>query len=95
MGRKVNINDVDMLALTGRTSQSRLKHNSDRRAVIDIIVGLGGRALMGEINQKISFDARNIVNALVSDGWLEVIEAGDDMPPMPTRWPSERAGAPA
>lgn len=78
-----------MVAVTGKTSKSRLKMRSDRRAVIDKVVGLGGRALVSELNEAFGFDVRTILNALVSDGWLEVIDGWEGEPPLPTRWPSE------
>ncbi len=89
MGRKFNIEEGDMIAVTGKTSRSRLQLRSDRRAVVDKLVGLGGRALTGELNEAFGFDIRTILNALVNDGWLEVIDNWEGEPPLPTRWPSE------
>lgn len=87
MGRKVNIEEGDMLAITGTHARSRLKLRSDRRAVVDKVVGLGGRALLSELDEVFGFDIRTIANALVSDGWLEIIPAGTAK--LPTRWPTE------
>lgn len=86
MGRKAHVTDTDLLCVSGKTASTRLKLSSDRRAVIDKIVELGGRALLEEVNTAFGFDTRDIINALMADGWLEV----DNSQPLPTRWPKEQ-----
>lgn len=86
MGRKANIEEHDLLCVNGKTASTRLKLTSDRRAVVDKVVELGGRALLEEVNTAFGFDTRDIVNALVADGWLEI----DNSQPLPTRWPKEQ-----
>lgn len=91
MGRKAKFDETDLLCVSGKTASTRLKLSSDRRAVIDKVVELGGRALLSEINAAMGFDTRDIIKALVADGWLEAISDYDGKaPPMPTRWPSEK-----
>lgn len=90
MGRKAKFEDTDLLCVCGRTASTRLKLTSDRKAVIDKVIELGGRALLKEVNAAMGFDTREIINALVADGWLEAVTEYDGKhPPLPLRWPTE------
>lgn len=90
MGRKVKYEDGDLFCVTGAEAATRLKLTSDRRALIDKIINLGGRAMLEEINTVMGFDARDIINSLVKDGWLDPISPWNGKhPPLPKRWPGE------
>lgn len=56
------------------TGKSRLQHNSDRRAIVNMLVDHGGVATLDEINEHFGFDIRGRVGALIKSGWLEVVE---------------------
>lgn len=59
------------LSATGRT---RLQANSDRRAIVTMLVDRGGTATLREIDEHFGFGIRDRATALIRAGWLEVME---------------------
>lgn len=53
---------------------SRLQENSDRRAIIMMLVDNCGSATLGEISKYFAIPMRDKVLALIRADWLEVVE---------------------
>lgn len=71
--KKEELKDADVVAITGATARTKLQDASQRRAIIDYLVEAGGRASIGEINERFGFDCRAVVRALTACGWLDLI----------------------
>lgn len=52
----------------------KLQENSDRRAVISLMIANTGVMTLGEINSHYDFDMLPVVTALMRAGWVEVME---------------------
>ena len=54
------------------TGQSRLQKDTDRRAIVNLIVDKGGRMTMAEIDEHFGFSMQTKIAALRRSGWLDV-----------------------
>jgi hypothetical protein len=68
------------------TGDSRLHANSDRRAIVDLIVENGGRMKLGAIDEHFGYSVRDRVLALKRCGWLALAPE----PEPPVKKPPER-----
>jgi uncharacterized membrane protein len=73
MGRPRKLYDDTLVSIKAQGT-TKLQANSDRRAVIQLLVDTGGRMTMGEINRHFGFDISTVVRGLMRSGWLEVIK---------------------
>lgn len=69
-GRPPILADSAVVFVDGRAARSILQSGSDRRAVINRLIDLGGRATVGELNAAFGFDTRPRLLALMREGWL-------------------------
>lgn len=74
MARPQTYLDNTVVAVSGKEAKSRLQSNSERRAIIDRVVGCGGKMTMGELDGSFGYDIRVKVISLINSGWLEVVE---------------------
>jgi hypothetical protein len=72
MGRTATYTDATKISVSGHTARSRLQASSERRAIIDKVIDLGGTATVGELEAHFGYDLRGKVAALVRIGWLVV-----------------------
>ena len=54
------------------TGKSKLQENSDRKAIIQLLVNNGGVMDMGSIDAHFGFTIRGKVIALIRSGWLRI-----------------------
>jgi hypothetical protein len=69
-GRPPVLADGDVVFIDGSTARTILQADSDRRAMINRLVELGGRATVQELNKSFGFDTRTRLLALMQQGWL-------------------------
>ncbi len=69
-GRPPVLADNDVIFIDGLNASTILQSGSDRRAVINKLVELGGRATVKELNGAFGFDTRARLLALLREGWL-------------------------
>jgi hypothetical protein len=74
MGRTAIYTSDTQISVTGQTARSRLQVSSERRAIIDKVIDLGGTASVAQLEQHFGYDLRGKVAALVRIGWLTVQE---------------------
>lgn len=72
VGRPYVLEERDVVFLAGKDAKSKLQTGSDRRAVVNRIVELGGKATIAELNESFGYDIRAIVLALIKIHWLGV-----------------------
>ena len=77
-GRPPVLSDADIVFVDGSTAKTILQAESDRRAMVNRLIELGGRASVGELNKSFGFDTRPRLLALMQQGWLA--KAGGDRP---------------
>lgn len=66
--------DNDTKVRLAPNGESTLKKFSDRRAIVNHLVDVGGVTTIGEISVHFGFDFRDAVVSLIRSGWLEVME---------------------
>lgn len=74
-GRPPVLADADIVYIDGSSARTILQTESDRRAMVNRILDLGGRATVQELNRSFGFDTRPRLLALMQQGWLA--KAGD------------------
>lgn len=57
------------VSATGKTG---LQPNSDRRAIVNVLIDNAGVMTLDQINEHFGFDISGKVRALIRSGWLEV-----------------------
>lgn len=72
-GRPPKYTDATRLRLSA-SGKTKLQANSDRRAIVNMMIERGGVATIAEINAHFGFDLSDRAAALVRAGWLEVVE---------------------
>lgn len=70
-GRPKTYTDETVVCIDAR-SGTRLQRNSERRAVVELILDNGGCMAMGAIDEHFGFSMRERVIALIHAGWLRV-----------------------
>lgn len=70
MGRPQIYTDDTEVGVSGPTARSRLQVSSERRAIIDKVIDLGGTATIGQLEEHFGYDLKGKVAALVRLGWL-------------------------
>jgi len=89
MARPAVLSKEDLIIITGVEATSRPKVNSDRRAILNAVVALGGRCTIRELDLEFGFDTRQLVNSLVRSDWLLHESNWRSKFKLPTRWPRE------
>jgi len=74
MGRTPIYKGETRVSVSGPTARSRLQANSERRAIVDKVIDLGGTASITQLEQHFGYSLRGKVAALVRIGWLTVQE---------------------
>jgi len=69
-GRPAVLPDAAVIYITGPNTKTILQSGSDRRALINRIVDLGGRVTVQELNESFGYDVRPLLLALQRQGWL-------------------------
>jgi len=70
-GRPRQLFDGTIVVLCAHEATTKLQKASDRRAVIDTLVELGGKAMKTELDESFRFDTRKILLSLRASGWVE------------------------
>ena len=73
-GRPPIYTDDTVVAVVAKNPRSKLQDNSERRAIINLLINNKGKLTLKEINAHFGFDMRASVTALVRARWLEVLE---------------------
>jgi hypothetical protein len=71
MGRPTLYHDGAKLCVRP-TGQSKLQRNSDRRAIVEVMLENGGCMTLGEIDSHFGYDMRMKAIALLRAGWLSL-----------------------
>lgn len=71
-GRPKKLLETSIIVLSAHRAESRLQKASDRRAVVEMLLEVGGKAKKTDIDKHFNFDTRNIVLALASAGWVDI-----------------------
>lgn len=83
-GRPKQVNETDVVAITGETAGGLLQPQSERRAVILKLVDYGGRATIGELNVAFGYSVTKVIGSLKRVGWVKIIPA-KKAPKLPRR----------
>lgn len=70
IGRPAVMNLDDVVYITGKDARSFLQPTSERKALIDRIIEMGGRAIVKKVNESFGYDTRTSLIALSRNGWL-------------------------
>ncbi len=71
-GRPFLLADSDAIYLSTANTKSKLQESSDRRAICNHLLVVGGKATVKDLNAAFGFDVRAIVLALAKVGWLAI-----------------------
>lgn len=69
-GRPPVLADADVVFVDGFSASTILQAGSDRRAIVNKLVDLGGRATVKELSTLFGFDVRAQLLALMREGWV-------------------------
>jgi len=69
-GRPPVLADGDIVFIDGQGARTILQTESERRAVVNRLVQLGGRAAVSELNATFGYDTRHVLAALKREGWV-------------------------
>ena len=72
-GRPLLHTDDTIVAISSSQARSKLQVDSERRAIINVIVDNGGKMTLKQINKHFGFDIRARVVALIDIGWLKKV----------------------
>lgn len=70
VGRPPVLADGDVVYITGPSAKTILQNGSERRALINRIVDLGGRVTVKELNDSFGYDVRPLLLTLQRNGWI-------------------------
>lgn len=70
-GRPPVYSDTDKVFVSA-TGKTRLQTNSDRRAIINVLVENGGTMTLGELDKHFGFSIRETVLVLKRIGWVRI-----------------------
>lgn len=74
MGRPATYTDKTKVTVDATGTKSRLNQGTDRRAIVNHLIDVGGTATLQQIDDHFGFEIRPKVIALVKAGWLTVNE---------------------
>jgi len=74
MARPATYTEETKLSVCGNAAKSKLQANSERRAIINKIIDLGGAATIKVLEAHFGYDLKAISGALVRSGWLRIEE---------------------
>lgn len=72
MSRPPIYTDTTKISVSGTTAKSRLQASSERRAIIDKVIDLGGTTTIKKLEEHFGYDLKGKIAALVRIGWLTV-----------------------
>ena len=70
VGRPAIVSDDTILAVNSAKASAKLHADSDRRAVVNRIIAVGGKASLAELNSHFGYNVRPVVLVLITNGWL-------------------------
>lgn len=74
-GRPQTYTDDTKVGLsTPGASRIRMNKDSDRRAIMNVLIDNGGSLTLEQIDEHFGYDIRRTVLALLRAGWLRVVE---------------------
>lgn len=71
MGRPTKLPDAAVISISTGKAKSRLQSDSERRAIVNLIIDHGGSMTLLEIVESFGYNIRPAVHALIRDNWLE------------------------
>lgn len=74
MARPPIYTDDTTVCVSAKSANTKLQTGSDRRAIINYLIEVGGRATLAEIDERFGFSIRDRVLSLLRSGWLEVVD---------------------
>lgn len=77
MARPPIYTDKTKVTVDATGTKSRLNQGTERRAIINHLIDVGGTATLKQIDDHFGYDIRSKVFALVRAGWL-VTDAGEE-----------------
>lgn len=72
MARPKVLLDNSLLSIRTAQASSKLQPGSERRAVINHLADVGGKATKKELDEHFGFDTAPKVSALLVAGWLDI-----------------------
>ena len=70
MGRPPIYTEETAISVSGQSARSKLQANSERRAIIDKVIDLGGTTTIRQLEDHFGYDLKGKIAALVRIGWL-------------------------
>lgn len=75
MARPITYTKATKVSVHSAKARSRLQKGSERRALVDKIIELGGKPTIADLETHYGYDMNAKVAALIRAGWLQVVEA--------------------
>lgn len=69
-GRPPELDPMDVIAVDGLHAKSLLQEASERKAIVTLLVDMGGRARVHELVDHYGYDIRPKLRALIANGWI-------------------------
>lgn len=69
--------DKDTIVAVRPNGKSKLQKDSDRRAVVQLMIDNGGWMSVETISRHFGFDISRVVRSLVNSGWLAIVGEQD------------------
>jgi hypothetical protein len=73
VGRPLTASDKAVVVLDATSARTRIQVASERRAVVNFLINVGGRATIEAINTHFDYDIRTVLFALEKSGWVKVV----------------------
>ncbi len=70
MGRPKTYADDTIVCINATEARTRLRPDSERRAIVNRVIDAGGRMKMSSLDKAFGYNIRGIVAALITAGWL-------------------------
>lgn len=74
MARPATYTDDTVVSVSAEKAKSKLQSGSERRAIVNKIVDLGGKATIAVLEKHYGYDIKQQIGALVRGGWLIATE---------------------
>jgi hypothetical protein len=73
MARPIIYTGETVVSVASSAAKSKLQLGSERRALVDKIIDMGGKAKIEALEAHYKYDVKSRVGALVRDGWLTIL----------------------
>lgn len=73
VGRPQKLEDGDIVYICTERAVNKLQAESERRAVVQHLVNVGGRCSIGELNAHFEYDVRAVVLSLIRSRWFKAL----------------------